>query len=199
MNPHHVGLIVLFSGGADSTLLMELAYKYVGYSNVLPVMFRYGQKHSKEIEYAKKILNDRYGKNPSNFVEIDLSEIFGMYSSPLLKGGGPIRDGVHEMHVPARNSIFVSIALGIAETKEYDEIWIGCDYSDLVNRFPDCTQNWISKMSEAIEIAGSRKITLRAPLLGMTKELVTALLPKDVKVFSGYEEPKKEGEDGTGT
>ncbi len=95
--------------------------------------------------------------------------------------------------MPARNSIFLTIAAGIAESKGLNEIWIGCDMSDFYGEFPDCKQEYIGKMNEVFKIAFSYPIKIIAPLLGLEKEIILEILHKsfDIKeenLYSGYKE-----------
>ena len=69
-------------------------------------------------------------------------------------------------------------------------IWIGCDYSDRLNLFPDCYQEYIVKFNEILKYAGPKEIKIEAPLMGMTKEFILELLEstgiKKDELFSGY-------------
>jgi 7-cyano-7-deazaguanine synthase in queuosine biosynthesis len=59
---------------------------------------------------------------------------------------------------------------------DIDEVWYGPDYSDRINLFPDCYQEYVVKMNEVLAISGVRPIKLVAPLLGMSKELILKIL-----------------------
>lgn len=189
-------ILVLFSGGADSLLMLNWA---VQLGRVVCLSYNYGQKHEDELKYARKLV-DKVEKmhEPSEAIGmdcIDLHTTFQRMKSNLLKAGGETNyPGVHPMHVPARNAIFLSVAMGYAETYGFDEIWIGCDFSDRIHFFPDCYQEWIVKMNEVAKCNGSRPLAIKAPLLGWHKEDVLALLEKEgynlKEVFSGYEPPK---------
>jgi len=152
-------LLILYSGGADSTLLLELA-KIVGKTPYC-VLIDYGQKHIREIDSG--LTGDGF-KNTSGVV--------------------------HEMHVPGRNSIFLSCAFSIAEDRNIDTIWIGCDYSDAINLFPDCLQSYILEINNLFKVAGPKQIKVEAPLLGFSKDMVVKSLNHfgigvDT-IFSGY-------------
>jgi 7-cyano-7-deazaguanine synthase in queuosine biosynthesis len=99
-------------------------------------------------------------------------------------------EGVHEMHVPSRNLMFVGIAASIAEDMGCDTIWYGADYSDYENKFPDCMQQWFGAMNGVLKINGPNPLTLEAPLAGLTKEtILKALFAKGItedEMFSGY-------------
>jgi len=184
-------VLILYSGGSDSRLLLELARKT---NNVIGcLLVNYGQLHVKELEVAKnqiKVLNEN-SSNPINIHEVEIS---GLGIDSALTGDGERGrfEGVHSHHVPGRNSMFLSVAFSIAESKGYDKIWIGCDWSDRINLFPDCYQEFIVKMREVFKVAGVKPIELEAPLMGISKELVLNLLKSfnvDLKsLYSGYGE-----------
>jgi 7-cyano-7-deazaguanine synthase in queuosine biosynthesis len=99
---------------------------------------------------------------------------------------------VHEMNVPGRNTIFIGLAMSIAENMGIDEVWYGADYSDRENLFPDCYQEYVMKMNEVMKISGVKPIRLVAPLLGMTKEIILETLDcfwgiTKNKLYTGYE------------
>lgn len=185
--------LILFSGGADSALLVVLAKK-LG-REIRLVTFSYGQKHSDEINYAYNLAGQLLlGPGPV-ITTVDLRGAFYNVKSNLLQNGGKADyPGVHDMHVPARNSVFLSVALGLAESFGDDEVWIGCDYSDALNNFPDCRQQYILAMQHVFNLGASREVAICAPLLGLPKEVVKALLVAEGvdldKVYSGYEPPQ---------
>ena len=176
-------LIILYSGGADSRLMLEIALA----TNRTPycLLINYGQKHIKELEVAKNHLDEK--SVPYQIININNLNV----DSGLTGDGNKNNTGVvHEMHVPGRNSIFLSLAFSVAESKDIDTIWIGCDYSDAINLFPDCLQSYILKISELFKIAGPKEIKVEAPLLGFTKELALDMLEQlgvsQKEIFSGY-------------
>lgn len=178
-------LIILYSGGADSRLMIELA-RVLG-KKPYCVIIHYGQVHDEEIDIAAcqlKELNIDY-----HVVSlIDLNIDSGLTGDKVKNYSGE----VHEMHVPGRNSMFLSIAYSVAESKDIDTIWIGCDWSDRLNLFPDCYQEYIVKMNEAFKYAGPNAISIEAPLMGLSKEIIINLLDKlgikESEYFSGYGE-----------
>lgn len=189
MNSNKV--VVLFSGGADSRLLLELALQTK--EKIHCVLIDYQQLHNKELDVAKKILDSylKYGDgNKLTYQEVSLS---GLNLCSALTGDGEkgrFGDQVSSWHVPARNIMFISIAASIAENLGFDLIWYGADYSDREGLFPDCYQDWVFKVNELLKINGSRPISLEAPLLGFSKQLVINYLEslgisKD-SLFSGY-------------
>lgn len=176
-------LVVLYSGGADSRMLIELARDV----SLKPycVLVDYEQLHKKELEFAASQLIDLN-------IDYQIITIKGLDINSGLTGDG-IKDNtgiVHEMHVPGRNSVFLSVAFSIAESKGIDTIWLGSDWNDRLNLFPDCYQEYIVAMNEAFKIAGPKPIKVEAPLTGMTKENIKRFLKNhgilDSEIFSGY-------------
>ena len=175
-------LVILYSGGADSRLMVELAK--TAKKKFLLLMIDYGQLHKVELEYAAKDCE----KNRWSYRLVKLS-------LPINSGltGDGIKNTsseVHEMHVPGRNSIFLSLAFSIAESVDADTIWIGCDWSDRIHLFPDCYQEYLIRMNEAFKFAGPKPINVEAPIIGFTKELVISMLENSgidmTNVYSGY-------------
>lgn len=178
-------VVILFSGGADSILMLEMAKDF----NKSPfcVLIDYQQLHHEELEYAIRYL--KKDGTPYRIVKLHDLQI----QSGLTGAGQKARfEGVHEMHVPSRNLMFVGIAASIAEDMGVDTIWYGADYSDYVNRFPDCMQVWFGAVNKVLEINGPQPIKLEAPLAGLTKEtILKALRAKGIgekEMFSGYGE-----------
>ena len=181
-------VLVLFSGGADSTLLLELAKRIK--KEVFALLIDYGQLHRKELIYAAD-----YCK--INDIPYNVVSLTGLSAQSALTGSGERGkyEGVSEWHVPGRNSMFLSIALSEAESRGITEIWYGPDYSDREHLFPDCYQEYVYRVNQLFEVAGVRPVKVYAPTLGMTKEMVLSLLesfgvPKD-QLFSGYGELEK--------
>ncbi len=176
-------LVVLYSGGADSTLLLRMA-ESMG-KKPFALMIDYGQLHIKELEFAKKFCDEI--KVPYTTVELKNYNV----RSGLTTGEKGIYEGVSVYNVPARNSIFLTIAAGIAESKKIDTVWIGCDYSDRLGLFKDCYQEYFVKVNEMFSIAFSYPIKVEAPLIGFSKQMVLKMLEKSYNVttkdlFSGY-------------
>jgi len=186
--PNSKPIVMLYSGGADSALMVRLAQM----SGRTPycILIDYGQKHIEELKYARKQLND---------LEIDYQTIAitGLNVDSGLTGELTESrwDNVHEMNVPGRNTIFIGLAISVAENKGIDEVWYGPDYSDRIHLFPDCYQEYVVRMNEVLSISGVKPIKLVAPLLGMSKELILEMLENfwDIKpdqLHSGYEAPE---------
>lgn len=178
-------LIVLFSGGADSTLLLNLARSIN--KKPLALMIDYGQLHIEELKFAKEFVE-------KNKFENMIIKIDGFNVNSALTGSGEkgTYEGVNIHNVPQRNTIFLSLAAGIAESKGINEIWFGANWEDYENLFPDCLQEYIGKMNNLLAISGSKPVKVYAPLLGMSKELIERLLISykidQEDIYSGYGE-----------
>uniref|UniRef100_A0A6H1ZVT1 7-cyano-7-deazaguanine synthase n=1 Tax=viral metagenome TaxID=1070528 RepID=A0A6H1ZVT1_9ZZZZ len=173
--------LILYSGGADSRLLLELAHILKIESSCLLV--NYGQKHIKELEVAEKLCISKGLQYNKIYIDLPVES--------KLTGQGIVGyEGVSEWYVPSRNLIFISIAVSIAESRGIDTIWYGADFSDRINLFPDCYQEWVVGINRFLEINGSKQITVEAPLLGFSKEIILSLLEylgiDKSEIFSGY-------------
>lgn len=169
--------IVLISGGLDSAVTSYLAKKQS--KELFGLTFLYGQRHQKEIESAKKI-GKKLNLYKHIFFPIDLS-LFGgssLYSTsnkdiPQPKDLDEIGKQIPSTYVPARNTIFLSIALGYAETVNADCIAIGVTSSDY-SGYPDCRPEYINAYQNLINLATKKtiegkKITLFTPLIQLSK------------------------------
>ena len=179
-------LVILYSGGADSMLMLKLALD-LG-KEPLAVLIDYGQVHIEELEFAKKQLKKL--KVDYQNVKISGLDIDSGLTGNAIKGQ---YENVSIYNVPARNSMFLTIAAGIAESNQIKEIWIGCDMSDFYGEFPDCKQEYIGMINKLFKIAFTYPIIVEAPLLGMTKEMVLSILKNhfDISesgIYSGYGE-----------
>lgn len=176
-------LVILFSGGADSMLLALMA-EDLG-RKPLFVLIDYEQLHREELEIAQ-----RYLKKECLPYRIVMLHNLGITSGLTGSGIKGRFEGVHSMHVPSRNLMFISIAASIAEDMGIDTVWHGADWSDYLHEFPDCKQEWFGRVNKVLEINGPKSIKLEAPLLGFTKENILQLLKgsgiKMNEIFSGY-------------
>lgn len=183
-------IVMLYSGGADSVLMLRLAQ--MSGRDPYCLLIDYGQKHIEELDFAKKQLENEG-------VEYQVVKIRDLNVDSGLTGSlSESRwENVHAMNVPGRNTIFIGLAISVAENREIDEVWYGPDYSDRINLFPDCYQEYVVKMNEVLAISGVKPIKLVAPLLGMSKELILEILDnfwniKPTDMHSGYELPEGE-------
>ena len=173
-------LLLLYSGGLESRLLLHLAVQLYKPHCLL---IDYGQRHREELSFAISCCS-KLG------VSKDVVGIETCIDSALTGDKVVEYKNVSPWYVPARNLMFVSVAAGVAESKGIDTIWIGANYDDRINQFPDCSQEWVVSINETLQKSLSRPVRVIAPLLGFTKEMVWALAEqagiKKEEVFSGY-------------
>ncbi len=170
--------IILSSGGIDSTTAMAIA-KSKG-KEIYSLSFRYGQRHSIELEASKKIAQF-LGAKEHKIIDIDLRQ-FGA-SALTDEIDVPKHESVEEIekqkeipvtYVPARNTIFLSYALGWAEVLKAESIYIGVtavDYSG----YPDCRPEFINAFEKMANLATKTGVTKEAvlkietPLINLSK------------------------------
>ncbi|MGQ9617807.1 MAG: 7-cyano-7-deazaguanine synthase QueC [Candidatus Aminicenantia bacterium] len=167
--------IILFSGGIDSTTCLFWAKGK--FQKVYALTFNYGQRHSIEIEMAKKIAD--FLSIEQIILNVDLSQIGG---SSLTDRKIELEDitleelgeGIPSTYVPFRNGIFLSLAVALAEVLESENIVAGFHSLDSPN-YPDTSKEFVEAMEKAINIgtkAGrtGKRISILSPLIGMRKE-----------------------------
>ncbi|TQV86913.1 7-cyano-7-deazaguanine synthase QueC [Aliikangiella coralliicola] len=163
--------IILLSGGLDSTTCLAIAQSenYDCYA----LSFRYGQKHSSELEAAQRIAKNAKVKL-HKIIDLNLGSFGGSAltddSIEVPKGG---TEGIPVTYVPARNTVFLSIALAWAEVLEADFIFAGVNAVDY-SGYPDCRPEYIDafqKMADLATKAGieGRGVKLITPLIDLTK------------------------------
>ena len=164
--------VILYSGGLDSTTCLAIA----GTQGFEPyaISFAYGQRHGLELEFAKA--NARpMGAKEHLVVEFDLRKMGG---SALTSDIAVPKEGVGEhipvTYVPARNTIFLSFALGWAEVLGAFDIFIGVNALDY-SGYPDCRPEYIAAFETMANLAtkagveGKGRFTVHTPLISMTK------------------------------
>ena len=173
--------VVLLSGGLDSATSLAIARDMGFICHALS--FDYGQRHGIELAAAAAVAS-AMGAVEHRVVKIDLSAAGGFGHSaltddidvPMDRDAG---DGIPETYVPARNTIFLSIALGFAEVIGAYDIFIGVNAVDY-SGYPDCRPEFIeafetlANLATAAGVAGSRAFVIHAPLAGMTKAEIIA-------------------------
>ena len=186
MNSHSTApaAIVLLSGGLDSTTVLAIA-KSEGF-DVHALTFRYGQRHAAEIEAARTIARDA-GVVRHDVVDIDLTVFGGSALTadipvPKDRDLAPASATAKEIpvtYVPARNTIFLSYALALAEVVEASTIFIGVNALDY-SGYPDCRPEYIRAFESMANLAtrsgveGTR-LTIRTPLISLTKAAIVRL------------------------
>lgn len=165
--------VILFSGGLDSTTV--LAYAKNHNFECYPISFSYGQRHSAELEAAKKIVSF-YGVSEHKVIHLP-NDMFG--KSALTTDTIEVPDfeeGDTEIpitYVPARNTIFLSIALGYAESIGSHDIFLGVSHVDY-SGYPDCRPEYIAAFEKLANLATKdgvegKKLSIHTPLLHLSK------------------------------
>jgi len=164
--------VILFSSGLDSTTCVAIA-KSQGFDCYL-LSFNYGQKHSSEVENAKRLVQI-LGVKEHKIFSLPLNEIGG---SALTDENIEVPDyqedaKVPVTYVPARNTIFLSIALGWAEILGSADIFFGANYLDY-SGYADCRPDYIRAFETMANLATQagvqgQRLTIHAPLLYLTK------------------------------
>jgi 7-cyano-7-deazaguanine synthase len=179
--------VVLLSGGLDSTTVLAIA-RSEGFA-VHALSFRYGQRHSREIDAAKTIAA-RAGVQQHHIIDIDLTAFGGSALTddipvPKDRDLSPSAADAGEIpvtYVPARNTIFLAFALGWAEVLGAQDIFIGVNALDY-SGYPDCRPEYIAAYERmanlatrfAVEGGEAHHVHIRAPLIDLTKRDIIEL------------------------
>ena len=209
MNSHSTApaAVVLLSGGLDSTTVLAIA-KSEGF-DVYALTFRYGQRHAAEIEAARAIARDA-GVVRHEIVDIDLTVFGGSALTadipvPKDRNLDPSSATAKEIpvtYVPARNTIFLSYALALAEVIEASSIFIGVNALDY-SGYPDCRPEYIEAFERMANLAtrsgveGRTRLTIRTPLISLTKAAIIRLgvsLGVDYAATTSCYDPGQRGE-----
>jgi 7-cyano-7-deazaguanine synthase len=176
----HPAAVVLLSGGLDSATVVAIA-KQAGY-RIHAISFRYGQRHTFELSRAAEIAKSQQLSHV--IVDINLAQFGGsaLTSSAIEV---PKHDNVDQIgstipvtYVPARNTVFLSLALAYAETISANDIFIGVNALDY-SGYPDCRPEYIeafermANLATKVGVEGGR-VKIHTPLISMTKAQIIA-------------------------
>jgi 7-cyano-7-deazaguanine synthase len=171
--------VVLLSGGLDSATVLAEA-RSAGY--VLHALtVRYGQRHGVEIEAARRVAR-AFGVARHIELEIDLrafggSALTAEIEVPKDRGDEAISQGIPVTYVPARNTVFLSLALAWAETLNAFDIFVGVNCVDY-SGYPDCRPEYLRQFEHLANLAtragveGDGRFRIHAPLLTLNKEQI---------------------------
>ena len=169
--------VVLVSGGLDSSTVLALALQQ-GY-RCYTLSFDYGQRHRSELEAAKRV-SELMKVEEHKIVRLDLGTIGGSaLTDTTIDVPEQETAGIPVTYVPARNTVFLSIALGWAEVLEADTIFLGVNAVDY-SGYPDCRPEYIFSFEVMANLATragveGNKLSIQAPLIDMTKgEIISA-------------------------
>jgi 7-cyano-7-deazaguanine synthase len=163
--------VVLTSGGLDSTTLLAIA-KSEGY-HCYTLSFDYGQRHRAELVAAKRCSAD-LGAAEHKVVGLDLRAIGGSaLTDDAIDVPEQESEGIPVTYVPARNTVFLSIALGWAEVLDARDIFIGVNAVDY-SGYPDCRPAFVEAFERVANLATKsgvegRELHIRTPLIDLSK------------------------------
>ncbi|MCW8901732.1 MAG: 7-cyano-7-deazaguanine synthase QueC [Gammaproteobacteria bacterium] len=167
--------VVLVSGGLDSATTLAIA-KAAGY-DCYAMSFNYGQRHQVELESAK-IVSDSIGVIEHKVVHLGLDDIGGsaLTDNKIAvpqSSNEEVAAGIPVTYVPARNTVFLSLALGWAEVLDAEAIFIGVNAVDY-SGYPDCRPEYIEAFQTMANLATKRGvegqlIKIETPLIHLSK------------------------------
>jgi 7-cyano-7-deazaguanine synthase len=195
--------VVLLSGGLDSATALAVARRegFTPYA----MTFRYGQRHSVEIDAARRVAAAQ-GVARHVVVDFDLrqwggSALTGDVEVPKDRDVAHPSDEIPVTYVPARNTIFLSFALAWAETLGAEAIFIGVNALDY-SGYPDCRPEYIAAFEQMANLAtragveGAHRLTIHAPLQHLTKADIVRLgasLDVDYAMTTSCYDPAADG------
>lgn len=195
--------VVLLSGGLDSTTALAIA-KSEGFE-LYAISFRYGQRHAVELEAARRVAA-QFGVTRHVTIDIDLRQFGGSaltadVAVPKGRAAAEMADGIPVTYVPARNTVFLSLALAWAETLGADDLFIGVNALDY-SGYPDCRPAFIEAFQRMAQLAtkagveGKQSLRIHTPLIQLSKAQIIAKgleLGVDYGVTSSCYDPSTEG------
>jgi 7-cyano-7-deazaguanine synthase len=198
-----VNAVCLLSGGLDSSTCLALA-KREGY-RCYALSFDYGQRHRTELEAARRVAA-ALGVERHVVAALDLrvfggSALTADIEVPKGRSADQMTSEIPVTYVPARNTIFLSYALALAEVAEAGDIFIGVNAIDY-SGYPDCRPEFIEAFSRMANLAtkagveGTMRVRIRTPLIRMSKaEIVQCAqeLGLDVSLTHSCYDPDEQG------
>jgi 7-cyano-7-deazaguanine synthase len=193
--------VVLLSGGLDSATVLAIARERGFEPHALS--FDYGQRHRVELKAAQRIALSFGAKH--SIISFDLrqfggSALTGDIDVPKNRSQNQMSEGIPITYVPARNTIFLSFALGVAETIGSFDIFVGVNALDY-SGYPDCRPefikafDWLANVATKAGVEG-RRFTVHAPLIEMTKAQIIregSRLGVDYSMTTSCYDPSPEG------
>jgi len=173
--------VVLLSGGLDSATALACAIRDGFFCHALT--FRYGQRHECEIEAAKNVARSLGLENRHRIVGLDPQ----LFVGSALTGAEPVplhrdvsrHDQIPPTYVPARNTVFLALALALAEQIGASDIYIGANAVDF-SGYPDCRPEFIAAFERLADLgtkagAQGHSFSVHAPLIRLTKVQIIQL------------------------
>lgn len=163
--------VVLLSGGLDSATVLALA-KQAGY-RCHALSLRYGQRHDAELHAAERVAA-ALGAVEHRIIDIDLGSIGGSaLTDPDIEVPSELSEGIPVTYVPARNTVFLALALGWAEVLGASDLFIGVNAVDY-SGYPDCRPAFIAQFEALANVATRASVEgtrfrVHAPLIELSK------------------------------
>jgi 7-cyano-7-deazaguanine synthase len=172
---HKKKAVVLVSGGLDSATTLAIA-KSEGF-DIYAISFDYGQRHHFELEAARRVCESQ-GVSELVVFKVDTSIFRGSALTndipvPHNRDESQMADGIPITYVPARNTIFLSVGLGLAESVGANDLFIGVNAVDY-SGYPDCRPEFIKAFEDMANLATKagvegRRLNVHTPLILLTK------------------------------
>lgn len=168
--------VVLLSGGLDSATVGAIARQQD--FELFALTLDYGQRHKFELTAAKRVAEflsvERHVILPINLSAFDGSALTSRIDVPKNRTLDEMEGGIPVTYVPARNTVFLSLALGFAEASGAEDIFIGVNAVDY-SGYPDCRPEYIAafeylaNLATKASVEGSLRYRIRTPLISLTK------------------------------
>ncbi len=168
------GAVVLLSGGMDSATCLAIARR--AHARVAALTVVYGQRHAREIRAARSLAR-RFRVDEHTVVAVPLGALVRSSLTERrrrLPSGGPRPGRIPSTYVPARNTVLLSLALGYAESRGLDRIYLGANAIDY-SGYPDCRPRFlraferVARLGTKVGVEGRRGPKIVTPLLRLTK------------------------------
>ena len=193
--------VVLVSGGLDSTTCLAIAREQN--FDLYALTLNYGQRHDHELNSARMIV-DFFNIHDHSIIDIDLAQFGGSALTDQIdvpkKRDLSDMDEIPVTYVPARNTVFLSLALAWAEVLGSFDIFIGVNALDY-SGYPDCRPEYISSFEKTANLATKAGVSgssfkIHTPLIDMTKSEIIKVgldLGVDYSLTSSCYDPDQEG------
>jgi 7-cyano-7-deazaguanine synthase len=175
----HKKLVLAFSGGADSSVLLFMAAER-GYEEIHTVTFDYGQRHRREmqcvplqkwdleekypnVKFTNKVLDVSYLKDISPTSSLTNLDIDNPDISKIAGDAQPVS------YVPFRNQMFITICCAYAESLGADTVWYGAAQVDSLAGYWDGSQEFVDNINQLAALNRQHRILIEAPLLSLSK------------------------------
>lgn len=177
--------IILLSGGLDSVTTLAIA-RQKGY-DCYAISFDYGQKHKSELVFAQRI-SQQYGVIEHKIVTLGMGSIGGSaLTDSTINVPDHLEPGIPVTYVPARNTVFLSMALGWAEVLGAHDLFIGVNAVDY-SGYPDCRPEFIEAFQNLANLATKagvegERFTIHTPLINLSK---SEIILKGIEIGVDY-------------